>query len=139
MKQLFFIGMSLLAVSACAPQPSLPPPGVAQPVGAPAPGSPGNTTRAFDGSYGNAIARSMTPGCPDYIRGTGLTIRNGFVQFQGANLTFQGYVNPQGGLSMVSQNGQTFQGQIDPNFVLTGRAAGPNCVYDASWNRIQAF
>ena len=144
MKQLFLLSVSLLAISACAPQPAPPPPAVAQPVGAPAPGSPSNTTRAFDGSYGNAVARSMTPGCPDIIRATGLTIRNGFVQFQGGvlatgTLTFQGYVNPQGGLSMVSQQGQTFQGQIDPNFVLTGRAAGPNCVYDASWNRIQAF
>jgi hypothetical protein len=72
----------------------------------------------------------------------GLVIRNGFAQFQtgtSINLTFQGYVNPQGGLSMISQQGQTFQGQIDPNFVLTGRATGPNCVYDASWNRIKAF
>jgi hypothetical protein len=68
----------------------------------------------------------VTPGCPDYIRTVGLTIRNGFAQFQGAALTFQGYVNPQGELSMVSQAGQTFQGQIDPNFVLTGRATGPN-------------
>ena len=148
MKQLFLLGVSLLAVSACAPQPYAPPAAapayVAQPAGAPAAGSPSNTTRAFDGYYGNAVARSMTPGCPDVITATGLTIRNGFVQFQGGtatlgSLTFQGYVNPQGGLSMVSQQGQTFQGQINPNFVLTGRATGPNCVYDASWTRTQAF
>jgi hypothetical protein len=72
-----------------------------------------------------------------------LTIRNGFVQFQAATLTsgltFQGYVNPQGGLSMISQQGQTFQGQFDPNFVLTGRATGPNCVYEASWSRISTL
>jgi len=73
-----------------------------------------------------------------------MTIRNGLATFQSGdlatgNLNFQGYVNPQGGLSMVSQQGQTFQGQIDSNFVLTGRATGPNCVYDVSWSRKQAF
>jgi hypothetical protein len=104
----------------------------------PVPGSTAYTTTAFDGDYGNAVAKSMTSGCPDIIAATGLTIKNGFVQFRGANLTFYGYINPQGGLSLTTQQGQTFQGQIDPNFVLTGRATGPNVVYDASWSRIRA-
>ena len=144
MKQLFLLGVSLLAISACAPQPAPPPPAVAVPAGTPAPGSPSNTTRAFDGNYANAIARNVTPGCPDFVTGRALTIRNGLATFQSGvlatgTLNFQGYVNPQGQLSMVSQQGQTFQGQIDPNFVLTGRATGPNCVYDASWSRLQGF
>ena len=65
MKQLFVLSVSLLAISACAPQPAPPPPAVAQPAGTPAPGSPSNTTRAFDGNYANAIARNVT-GCPDF-------------------------------------------------------------------------
>ena len=151
MKRLYLLGISLLAVSACVPQ-------VPQPAAPPlaatglAAGSATNTTRAFDGNYGNAVARNVNPGCPDFVTGQNLTIRNGLATFQAAapatgtgipatgTLNFQGYVNPQGGLAMVSQTGgQTFQGQIDPNFVLTGRASGPNCLYDASWTRIQAF
>jgi hypothetical protein len=144
MKPLFLLGVSLLAISACAPQPAPPPPAMAQPSGVPAPGSPSNTTRAFDGNYANAIARNVTAGCPDFVTGRALTIRNGLATFQSGvlatgTLNFQGYVNPQGQLAMVSQQGQTFQGQIDPNFVLTGRATGPNCVYDATWTRLTAF
>ena len=150
-KQLYLLGISLLAVSACVPQ-------VPQPAAPPlaatglAAGSPTNTTTAFDGYYGHAVARGVSPGCPDFVTGRDLTIRNGLATFQAeapatgtgipatGTLNFQGYVNPQGGLAMVSQTGgQTFQGQIDPNFVLTGRAAGPNCLYDASWNRIRGL
>ena len=144
MKQLFLLSVSLFAISACVPQPAPPPPAVAQPAGAPATGSPANTTRAFDGYYGNAFARNVTPGCPDFVTGNALTIRNGLATFYSGvlatgTLNFQGYVTPQGQLTMVSQQGQTFQGQINPNFVLTGRATGPNCVYDASWSRLQGF
>jgi hypothetical protein len=147
MKQLLLLGVSLIAVSACAmQQPPPPPPAMAQPAAASAVGSASNTTTAFDGDYGSAYAKNMTPGCPSnfQIAPYGLVIRNGFAQFQasgaqGAGLTFQGYVNPQGALSMVSQSGQTFQGQISPNFVLTGRGAGPNCAYDLTWNRITPF
>jgi hypothetical protein len=145
MKQLLLLGVSLIAVSACAPQ-QPPPPAMAQPAAASSVGSPTNTTRAFDGDYGSAYAKNMTAGCPNNIQIApyGLVIRNGFAQFQGsglqgAGLTFQGYVNPQGALSMVSQSGPTFQGQISPNFVLTGRAAGPNCAYELTWNRITPF
>jgi hypothetical protein len=140
MKRLFLLSVSLIAVSACAmQQPPPPPPAAAQPA-ASSVGSQANTTRAFDGDYGSANAKNMTPGCPDLtVAPFGLVIRNGFGQFQGAGLTFQGYVNPQGALSMVSQGGQTFQGQIDPNFVLKGHAAGPNCAYDLTWHRITPF
>ena len=148
MKQLYLLGISLLAVSACqVPQPAVPPlaaTGLAA-------GSPTNTTTAFDGYYGHAVARGLSPGCPDYVTGHELTIRDGLATFHTSvpatgtgipatgTLNFQGYVNPQGGLAMVSQQGQTFQGQIDSNFVLTGRASGPNCLYDATWNRMRGL
>jgi hypothetical protein len=35
-------------------------------------------------------------------------------RFDALNLTFQGYVTPQGELVMQSQGGQTFEGHIDP-------------------------
>jgi hypothetical protein len=150
MKRLFLLGIPLLAVAACTPQPSPPSAYPAQsaaapPTGTPAPGSSSNTTRAFDGYYGNSVARNVTPGCVDFVSGRSLTIRDGLATFQvlgaGGTLNFQGYVNPQGQLTMVSQQGQTVQGQIDSNFVLTGRSTSPstNCVYDATWNRVQAF
>src|SRR6516164_206795 len=147
MKRLYLLGISLLAISACAPQtyptPTAAP--AAQPAGTSAPGSPSNTTTAFDGYYGNSVARNVTPGCIDFVSGRSLTIRNGLATFQvlaaGGTLNFQGYVNPQGQLTMVSQQGQTVQGQIDSNFVFTGRSTSPttNCVYDATWNRVQAL
>ena len=145
MKRLCLLGISLLAISACAPQPAPPPPAVAQPAGTSGPGSASNTTTAFDGYYGNSVARNVTPGCLDFVSGRSLTIRNGLATFQvlaaGGTLNFQGYVNPQGQLTMVSQQGQTVQGQIDSNFVFTGRSTSPttNCVYDATWNRVQAL
>jgi AraC-like DNA-binding protein len=141
MKQLLLLGVSLIAVSACAMQQPSPPPAMAQPAAASSVGSQANTTTAFDGDYGSALAKNVTPGCPNYLTAPfGLVIRNGFAQFQGGSgLTFQGYVNPQGALAMVSQSGPTFQGQISPNFVLTGHAAGPNCAYDLTWNRITPF
>ena len=139
MKRLFLLGIPLLAISACVPQPApAPPPAVAA---APyAVGSAANTTTAFDGNYGTAIVRQVSAGCSDpRFANVGLTITNGLAQAQGLNLTFQGYVTPQGALSMQSQLGQTFQGQISPNFVVTGRAQGPNCVWDVTWNRVRAL
>jgi hypothetical protein len=149
MKQLLLLGVSLIAVSACAMQQQPAPPLAATGLAA---GSATNTTTAFDGYYGHAVARGLSPGCPDYVTGHELTIRDGLATFHtntvpatGSGipatgpLNFQGYVNPQGGLAMVSQQGQTFQGQIDSNFVLTGRASGPNCLYDATWNRMRTL
>jgi hypothetical protein len=135
MKKLFLLGVSLLAVSACAPQAPPPPPAMAQPAAASV-GSPTNTTAAFDGSYGRAVVLARTPTtCPDLSLPPYLVIKNGLAQAQGYNLTFQGYVTPQGALAMTSGFGQAFQGQIDPQFVLRGRVAGPNCAYDVTWSR----
>lgn len=154
MKRLYLLGISLLAVSACAPQPS-PPPAVsptslAQPAGYPA-GSPTNTTSAFDGAYDGGFIQNLSAGrttadCPDFRVAPALTIRNGLAQFRTANATFQGYVAPQGALAMQGERGQTFQGQIDPYYTLTGqaqvfslRAQGPTCVYDATWKRSKIY
>ena len=79
MKQFLFLGISILAVSACAPQAS-------------PPGSPTNTTRAFDGDYGKALLRNVTSGCPDFVSGRAMTIRNGLATFQSA-APAQGYRN----------------------------------------------
>jgi hypothetical protein len=66
-----------------------------------------------------------------------LTIRNGVARFDALNLTFQGYVTPQGELAMQSQGGQMFEGHIDPYYVLKGRVTG-NCIYDATWTKNQS-
>jgi hypothetical protein len=133
MKHLYLLGFSLLAVSACAPQ--APPPSVSQPGGAPV-GSPTNTTAAFDGNYGRPIVTAKNPaGCPDLSLPPYLAIQNGRGALQGYNLTFQGYVNPQGALTMTDGFGRVFQGQIDPQFTLRGRVTGQNCAYDMTWNR----
>ena len=149
MKQLFLLGISLLAVSACAP-PS-PPPAVAGQAITPvsyASGSSPNTTRAFDGAFTGLAGRSVaggsiTPGastasvnCPNYTASSlpPVTISNGLAQFQAIGLTFQGYVTPQGGLAMSSGVGQTFQGQIDSRNVLSGQVLG-RCAYDLSWQK----
>ena len=121
MKQLFLLGISLLSVSACAPQ--SPPP--------PAP------TTVFDGTYGHGAVTAMSPpGCRKLTLPPNLTITNGSALFQWDVLTFQGNVTPQGALAMNTASGQTLQGQIDPHFVLTARLAGPNCTYDVTWSRV---
>jgi hypothetical protein len=135
-KRLFLLGVSLFAISACAPQPAAPPPAAAAPF---ALGSAANTTTAFDGNYGRVVVRQVSPGCADpRFSDVNLTIRNGLAQAQGLGLTFQGYVTPQGALAMQSDHGQTFQGQIGPTFVVTGRGQGPNCIWDVSWSRVGA-
>jgi hypothetical protein len=140
MNRLSFLAISLLAVSACAPPPPPPTPVVAA---APAPGSPTNTTTtAFDGTYDGSFVQSVTPGsptaqCPNIRVAPVLTIRNGAARFAALNLTFQGYVTPQGVLMMQSEGGQTFEGKIDPYFVPKGRVSG-NCIYDATWTKHQS-
>jgi hypothetical protein len=147
MKRFLLLGISILAVSACAPQappPSAAPASVAQPGGSPA-GSPTNTTTIFDGIYTAGVIHNASAStgkslseCPNLVVAPAVTIRKGLGQLQvnngRASSTFQGYVSPDGTLAMQSEIGQTFQGQIDPNYVLTGRTVG-NCVYDAAWKR----
>ena len=129
MRHSFLLGISLLAVSACAPQPA------PEQVGPPA--APPATTTYYDGTYVGQFVQT-TPGptgarCANIPVAPALTIRNGVANFAALDLTFQGTVTPQGALSMRSEGGQTFEGQFDPYRVLRGRITG-TCVYDATWN-----
>ena len=63
-----------------------------------------------------------------------LTIENGVARFAALDITYQGYVTPQGEVRMQSPAGQTFVGQIDPYYTLRGQTTGA-CVYNAVWHR----
>jgi hypothetical protein len=63
-----------------------------------------------------------------------LTIQNGVARFAALDITYQGYVTPQGQVSMQAPDGRTFVGQIDANYVLRGQTTGA-CVYNALWQR----
>ena len=146
MKQSVLVGLSVLALAACTPQPS-PQMGVGTRPIIPA-ASPGNTASAFDGTYTRGTIQTITrPNelevaggnapiyCPDYGPLPPVTILNGLAQFQALNLyTFQGYVTPQGHLKMDSGKGQTIEGQIDDQGVLRARGLGA-CAYNATWLR----
>jgi hypothetical protein len=135
MRRSFLLGVSLLAVAACAPQQPPPPPAAAAPPTAP--GTPVAATTYFDGTYDGSFVQNASAsgsGCPNFPVAPALTIRNGVAQFAALDLTYQGYVTPQGEVRMQTPEGRTFVGQIDPNGVLRGRTTG-NCVYDAVWTR----
>jgi len=136
MTRLLLAGISLFAISACVPEPAPPPPAaVAAPGYAAAP--PGSATTYFDGVYNGSFVQNVSaPGsqCPNYTVAPVLTIYNGVARFAALDLNFQGDVTAQGQVNMQAPTGQTFQGQIDPYYVLRGRVTG-NCVYDATWQR----
>jgi hypothetical protein len=132
MKQLFLIGISVIAVAVCA----VPPASAENPAG-----SPTNTTTIFDGAYsGTSIRTSPGPTnepCPNIPVAPALHIQNGAAEFRALNLTFHGYVTPDGKLSMQAESGQTFQGQFYGTGVtlsLAGRIIG-KCIYDATWGK----
>jgi hypothetical protein len=140
MKRLLPLFVSLLAIAACTPQEPPPPPAAAAP--GYAAGSPAAATNYYDGTYTGQFVQ-ISPGptgaqCPNIKVAPALTISNGVARFAALDLSFQGTVTPQGQLSMQSQGGQTFEGQIDPYFVLRGRVTG-NCVYDATWQRYRKY
>jgi hypothetical protein len=150
MKQSILVGLSVLALAACTPQPSPQTGARTQPIlpAAYAAGSPSNTTSAFDGTYTDGAIQNISKGkepdvaggnapiyCPNSGTASPVTIHNGLAQFQALNLyTFQGYVTPQGHLKMDSGKGQTIEGQIDDQGVLRARGLGA-CAYDATWLR----
>ena len=149
MKPLSPLCIVLFAISACASQPSSPPAtaagGAVQPLSYAA-GSSANTTTAYDGTYaGVAIQKlgaaqaSVGAGegysnCPVVSVPPPVTISNGLAQVQTGNLTFQGYVTPQGALTARTGAGHKFEGQIDKQYVLRGRMVGL-CTYDLVWQR----
>ena len=137
MRQLFLLSVLLLAISACAPQPAPPPPAAAAPPPSYAAGSPPPATTYYDGTYIGSFTQNLSAsgsGCPNFPVAPALTIRNGVAQFAALDLTYQGYVTPDGAVNMQTPDGRTFVGQIDPYGVLRGRTTG-NCVYDAAWTR----
>jgi hypothetical protein len=154
MKQLLLLGISLIAVSACAPQPppptamapppSPPPPTAATTVVAAVPpgtaaASPPATTTYWDGVYVGSFTQNQSAsgsGCPNFPVAPALTIHNGVAQFAALDVTYQGYVTPEGAVTMQSPSGQTLTGQIDAYGKLVGRTTG-RCVYDAVWQRRQ--
>ena len=62
MKQFLLLGISILAVSACAPQAPQPPaaPASAAQPGGSAAGSPTNTTTIFDGEYTQGVVQNAS-------------------------------------------------------------------------------
>jgi len=136
MKKLTLLGISLIAVSACAPQPP-PPPATAAPPPSYAAGSPPAATTYFDGTYIGSFTQNQSAsgsGCPNFPVAPALTINNGVARFAALDITYQGYVTPQGDVTMQSAAGQTLTGHIDPQYVLRGQTTG-RCVYDAVWQR----
>jgi len=135
MRQSFLLGISLIAVSACAPQPP-PQPATATPPGyAAAP--PNTATTFYDGTYIGSFTQNMSAsgsGCPNFPVAPALTINNGVARFAALDITYQGYVTPQGDVMMQSPAGQTLTGHIDPQYVLRGQTTG-RCIYDAVWQR----
>ena len=126
MKQFLLLGISILAVAACAPQ-APPPPAAPASATQPAPGSPTNSTTYFDGEYTAGVIQNATTGkslseCPNLVVAPAVIVRKGLAQLRVNNgkvdSTFQGYVSPDGTLAMQSEIGQTFKGQIDSNYVL---------------------
>jgi hypothetical protein len=135
MKRSFLLLVSVLTVAACAPQPPPPPAAAAPPTAAP--GSPTATTTFFDGVYIGSFTQNQSAsgsGCPNFPVAPALTIHNGVAQFAALDLTYQGYVTPQGDVNMQTPAGQTFVGHIDAYGRLIGRTTG-RCIYDASWQR----
>jgi hypothetical protein len=133
MKRSFLLSvsvLSVLAVAACAPQEASPPTSANAAVP--------STSTYYDGTYTGSFvqigAGPSASACQNFKVAPALTIRNGAARFAALDLEFQGYVTAQGELKMESAGGQTFEGQIDPYFVLRGRVTG-NCIYDASWTR----
>jgi len=149
MKHLFLLSVPLFVVSACALQPDSPPIAAAPPVqlaSTQSPVSSANTTNAYDGTYTGMSVQNMSAvsalaesgdgisTCANYGAPPALTISNGLAQFQAHNVTFQGYVTPQGGLTMRTGLGHKFEGHIDNQYALKGRLV-ERCTYNLSWQR----
>ena len=130
MRRFFLLSVLVLAIAACAPQ-QPPPPTMAATEGQP------QTTIYYDGTYIGSFTENMSASgsnCPNFPVAPALTIQNGVARFAALDLTYQGYVTPQGEVRMQTPSGQTFVGQIDPYYVLRGQTTGA-CVYNAIWQR----
>ena len=119
MKHVVAFGFLVLSVAACTPETSV--------------SRTANSTSAFDGYYEKPVITSKSQGCPDLGSLPYVRISNGLATLQAPTFNFQVLVTPEGMLSMQSTQGQTFQGQIDPHFVLNANISGPNCSYHIVW------
>jgi hypothetical protein len=111
MKRLTLLEISLIAISACTPQP--PPPTAVAPPGQ----QPASATTFYDGTYEGSFAQNVSaPGsqCPNYRVAPVLTINNGAARFAALDLNFQGYVTSQGELRMQAPTGQNIRGTNRP-------------------------
>ena len=156
MKALFLAGIALVAVVACTPQEHSPQGTLTQhwlggsPGAALIAGSPDNTTTAFDGTYSGVSKRSHgaagtgsksrdtpTAGCQQFEVPPTVTITNGLAQMQALDVTFAGYVTPQGHLKMDSGYGPTVNADFDPQTpgILHGQAVSRNCRYNVTWQK----
>ena len=152
MKALFSAGIALVAMVACSPQEQAPQGTLSghwlgeSPGAALIAGSPENTTTAFDGTYTGISERSHsatgtglksrdipTPGCQQFEVPPTVTITNGLAEFQAMDVTFAGYVTPQGHLKMDSGYGPTVNADFDPRTpgTLHGQAVSVNCSHPA--------
>ena len=74
----------------------------------------------------NLLSLRKVRDAPIWIPYHFLSISNGLAKFQALpSFYFQGNVTPQGTMSMRSSGGQTFEGQIDPHFVLDAKMFRP--------------
>jgi hypothetical protein len=156
MKALFPAGIALVAMVACTPQEQSPQGTLSQhwlgagPGAALIAGSRDNTTTAFDGTYTGISQRghgasgtglkSREPsaeGCQQFEVPPTLTIANGLAQFQALDVTFAGYVTPQGHLKMDSGYGPTMNADFDPQTpgILHGQAISVKCRYNLTWQK----
>ena len=130
MRRFYLLSVPVLAIAACAPQ-QPPPPTTAATEAQP------QTTTFFDGTYNGSFTQNLSaPGsnCPNFPVAPYLTIQNGVARFAALDITYQGYVTPQGEVRMQSPSGQTFVGHIDSYYTLTGQTTG-SCVYNAIWHK----
>jgi|SRR6516165_962992 len=98
-----------------------------------APASSGGTP--YDGTYINPVIVNRTPpDCPNVIPPS-VTIGSGVATLSGPNFVLSGPTNLSGGVTIATNAGRSFQGQVDASFALRGRFTGPNCVYDVYWTR----
>ena len=103
-------------------------------------GSAANTTNYYDGRYAGNLTVITPPAggnvseCPNVRVAPALTIKNGSAKFSVSDIILQGYVTTDGFLYMRAPSGQTFVGQFDPYFRLSGRVTG-KCFYDATWEK----
>jgi hypothetical protein len=97
---------------------------------------------AFDGTYigvsatnlGGMQTGSSSRGCRSFNAPSPLTIANGHVQGRWSDGTYDGQVNPDGGIRWKSQPfAGLFDGRI-ANQTITGRYQGA-CNYDLTWRK----